>query len=219
MARRATTQRQAATSGVFLSRFHFGPLSKKHVSRDAYNHPPTAPFLLPNPPPPSTFQWEGVEQGGEKDHPHWDHSASIRPFHTLWTWNNRGLIAAVCLPARAGSTEACSSEALRLRSVRTDWDAPEDSSAQGDKALASFSPYTFGFLHSCHTANSHSWCRGNFWNSTLFSSTVHFGSNCAARKQQRARVELRWLLIFTHILVTFVKAINKEPNFYASQAS
>lgn len=34
---------------------------------------------------------------GEKDHPHWDHSPSIRPFHTLWTWNNQGLIAAVCL--------------------------------------------------------------------------------------------------------------------------
>lgn len=94
----AATQRQAATSGVFLSGFHFGPLSKKHVSRDACNP-------LPNPPPPQTpsshlpvrGRWGWGGGGKEKDHPHWDHSPSIRPFHTLWTWNNQGLIAAVCL--------------------------------------------------------------------------------------------------------------------------
>lgn len=95
----AATQRQAATSGVFLSRFHFGLLSKKHASRDAYNPLPSPPQF-----PPPTFQREGGEVGeggkereGEKDHPHWDHSPWIRPFHTLWTWNNQGLIAAVCL--------------------------------------------------------------------------------------------------------------------------
>lgn len=93
----AATQRQAATSGVFLSRFHFGPLSKKHVSRDAC-YPTTTttithlPFPITPPPqhPPPTFQLEGGEEGeGERggraggDHPHWDHSPSIRPFHTL----------------------------------------------------------------------------------------------------------------------------------------
>lgn len=46
----AATQWQAATSGVFLSRFHFGPLSKIHVSRDAYNTPsfPILPLLPPS---------------------------------------------------------------------------------------------------------------------------------------------------------------------------
>lgn len=58
----AATQRQAATSGVFLSRFHFGLLSKKHASRDACNPLPSPPQL-----PPPTFQWEGGEVGeGER---------------------------------------------------------------------------------------------------------------------------------------------------------
>lgn len=97
-------QKQAATSAVFLSRFHFSPLSKKHVSRDAYNTPPLHThthtiLLLSNTllPPSREGGREVEEKRGEKDHPHWDHSPSIRPFHTLWTWNNQGLIAAVCL--------------------------------------------------------------------------------------------------------------------------
>lgn len=92
-------RRQAATSGVFLSRFHFGLLSEKHVSRDACNSPNTPLLLLltaPLLPPSRKGEVRGREWDGG-DHPHWDHSPSIRPFHTLWTWNNQGLIAAVCL--------------------------------------------------------------------------------------------------------------------------
>lgn len=55
------SQRQAATSGVFLSRFHFGPLSKKHVSRDACNPPNTPPPQLP---PSRKREVRGREKGG-----------------------------------------------------------------------------------------------------------------------------------------------------------
>ena len=92
----AATRRQAATSGVLLSRFHFGPLSKKHVSRDACNPLPYLP-LSASSHLPERGRWRGKEGRKKKDHPNWDHSPSIRPFHTLWTWNNQGLIAAVCL--------------------------------------------------------------------------------------------------------------------------
>lgn len=101
----AHNRTQAATSVVFFSRFHFSPLSKKHVTWCLHPSPYTQTHTCThNPPPPQypppTFQREGCEvegKRGEKDHPHWDHSPSIRPFHTLWTWNNQVLIAAVCL--------------------------------------------------------------------------------------------------------------------------
>lgn len=61
--------------------------------------PPSQSSSSPNTllPPSSEREVRRRGGGGEKDHPHWDHSPSIRPFHTLWTWNNQGLIAAVCL--------------------------------------------------------------------------------------------------------------------------
>lgn len=85
--------------------------------------------------------WRGrqEERGrrGEKDHPHWDHSPSIRPFHTLWTWNNRGLIAAVCLRRAQRQAQGSAlaradrpAEGPRWRRNRADrrGDAPEDTS-------------------------------------------------------------------------------------------
>lgn len=119
------------------------------------------------------------------------------------------------VPALARSVEARSSEAHRLRPAKTGWDALEDSS----QALASFSLSAFGFLHSCHTANSDPWCQGNFWNVTLFCFMVHGGSDCAAHQRRRAQFKLRWQLIFSHTLVTVVTVIIKEPSFYATQAS
>lgn len=78
----------------------------------------SSPPLLP----PSS---EREVRRGEKDHPHWDHSPSIRAFHTLWTWNNRGLIAAVCLwRLWLEAWRLSSSEARRLGPVKTGWDAP-----------------------------------------------------------------------------------------------
>lgn len=81
------------------------------------------PLQVPPPPsfhnPPAPSRKGERRDEGEKDHPHWDHSPSIRPFHTLWTWNNQSLIAAVCLEATAAETALDSPQrranALRLQ--------------------------------------------------------------------------------------------------------
>lgn len=88
---------RAATSGMFLWWFHFNPHSEKHVTWCLCKSPPHFPQSS------CPFQ-KGRERRdeGEKDHPHWDHSPSIRAFHTRWTWNNQSLIAAVCLEATHG---------------------------------------------------------------------------------------------------------------------
>lgn len=113
------------------------------------------------------------------------------------------------VPTLAVSVEARSSGFGQSRQAGMLRKTPQHRPTQ---ALTSFLPSTFGFLHSCHTANSDPWCQGNFWNSTLFCFTVHCGVAWA-------RFKLRWLLIFSHILVTVVTVIIKEPSFYATQAS
>lgn len=174
----AATQWQAATSGVFLSRFHFGLLSKKHVSRDAYNTPsfPILPLL-----PPSRGRWGGGEGPPSLGSQPLNQALS-HPVNLKQSGFNSSCLP---VPALAVNVEARSGEALRLRPAKTSQDAPEESSAQADTSTHVFIPFSFCFSSFLPYGSLRS---GNFWHSTLFYFTVGFGSVCAAHKLRRGPV-------------------------------
>lgn len=138
-------QKQAATSGVFWpdSILVCSARNKRHVMLNTPQQTHTHTRTFYNPPPPFFHLPERREvrcgRRGEKDHPHWDHSPSISPFHTLWTWNNQGLIAAVCL-SRPRLKVQISSGCSGNRDAVLGWDAPEDTHSSAFSLFPSHPP-------------------------------------------------------------------------------
>lgn len=129
-------------------------------------------------PPPSTFQWEGGEEGGEGPPSLGSQPLNQALSHPVNLKQSGFNSSCLSVAALAGSAEAQQQRGpsawAREDMLGCSWRTPQHGPTRLSRLLL--------LVFFIPAANSDPWCQGNFWNSTLFCFTVHCGSDCAAHR-------------------------------------